>query len=35
MEFPKTLIKRNGYMERMKPFMRKNIAKVHKDSARS
>ena len=28
MEFPKTLIKRNGYIERIKPFMRKNIAKV-------
>ena len=28
MYIPQTLIPREGYMEKIKPFMRKNIAKV-------
>ena len=28
MELPRRLIERTGYLERIKPFMRKNIAKV-------
>ena len=28
MELPKRLIERTGYLERIKPFMRKDIAKV-------
>ena len=28
MELPQRLIERTGYLERIKPFMRKNIAKV-------
>ena len=28
MDFPRTLKKRKGYIERIKPFMRKSVAKV-------